>query len=193
MPADRRTSKKLSLQDAEERWRNLFLEALAGNEKKYLVFLNEVAPHLRGYFRKRLPQSVNDVEDLVQETLLAVHIQRHTYDPQRPLTAWMHAIASYKLVDRWRARGSRELLTESLDGDDGAFAFTDREATDARIDIQSLLARLPDRYRLPILHVKLNGISIAEAASASGMSESAVKVGIHRGLKLLAKLIGSTQ
>ncbi|MEW6514240.1 MAG: sigma-70 family RNA polymerase sigma factor [Pseudomonadota bacterium] len=193
MPSDRRTDKKLSLQDAEARWRNLFLEAVAGNEEKYLVFLNEVALHLRGYFRKRLPQSGNDVEDLVQETLLAVHIQRHTYDSQRPLTVWMHAIASYKLVDRWRAHGSRELLTEPLEGDDEAIAFTDREATDARIDIHSLLARLPDRYRLPILHVKLNGISIAEAAAASGMSESAVKVGVHRGLKLLAKLIRSTQ
>jgi len=193
MPTNRRTSKKLSLQDAEERWRKLFLEAVAGNEEKYLVFLNEVALHLRGYFRKRLPQSINDIEDLVQETLLAVHIQRHTYNSQLPLTVWMHAIASYKLVDRWRTHGNRELLTELLDGEDEAFAFTDREATDARIDIQSLLARLPDRYRLPILHVKLNGISIAEAASASGMSESAVKVGIHRGLKLLAKLIRSTQ
>lgn len=193
MSQDRRTNQKLSLQDAEDRWRNLFLAALAGDDEKYLVFLNETALHLRGYFRRRLPQSADEIEDLVQETLLAVHIQRHTYDPGRPLTAWMHAIASYKLVDRWRAHGSRELLTDPLDGDDEAFAFTDMNATDARIDIQSLLARLPDRYRLPILHVKLNGISIAEAAAASGMSESAVKVGIHRGLKLLAKMIRSTQ
>lgn len=193
MPTDQRTNKKLLLQDAEDRWRNLFLEAVAGNEERYLVFLNEVALHLRGYFRKRLPQSVNDIEDLVQETLLAVHIQRHTYDSQLPLTVWMHAIASYKLVDRWRAHGSRELLSESLDDDYEAFVFTDNEATEARIDIQSLLARLPDHYRLPILHVKLNGNSIADAAAACGMSESAVKVGIHRGLKLLAKLIRCTQ
>ena len=120
---------------------------------------------------------------------MAIHIQRHTYDPGRPLTAWMHAIASYKLIDRWRAHGSQDSLTDFLDSDDEAFASTDAEATDARIDIHSLLARLPDRYRLPILQVKLNGISIAEAAATSGMSESAVKVGIHRGLKLLAKLI----
>lgn len=193
MPQDRRTNQKLSLQDAEDRWRNLFLAALAGDDEKYLVFLNETALHLRGYFRRRLPQFADEIEDLVQETLLALHIQRHTYDPGRPLTAWMHAIASYKLVDRWRAYGSRELLTKPLDGDDEAFAFTDMHATDARIDIQSLLVRLPDRYRLPILQVKLRGISIAEAATASGMSESAVKVGIHRGLKILAKLIRGTR
>lgn len=189
MSPDPRTNKRVSLQSAEDRWRKLFLEAAAGNEEKYLVFLNETALHLRGYFRKRLPQSANDIEDLVQETLLAIHIQRHTYDPCRPLTAWMHAIASYKLIDRWRAHGSQDWLTDFLDSDDEAFASTDAEATDARIDIHSLLARLPDRYRLPILQVKLNGISIAEAAATSGMSESAVKVGIHRGLKLLAKLI----
>lgn len=101
----------------------------------------------------------------------------------------MYAIASYKLIDRWRAHGRQDSLTDLLDSDDEAFSSTDAEAKDARIDIHSLLARLPDRYRLPILQVKLNGFSIAEAAASSGMSESAVKVGIHRGLKLLAKLI----
>jgi len=124
----------------------------------------------------------------VQETLLAVHNQRHTYDPGQPLTAWVHAIARYKMIDLLRRRAGREALHEPLD-DDALFAASDEGAREARRDLAVLLGQLPDRHRLPILHVKIEGMSVAEAARVTGMSESAVKVGIHRGLKALAALI----
>jgi RNA polymerase sigma-70 factor (ECF subfamily) len=124
----------------------------------------------------------------VQETLLAVHNQRHTYDPGQPLTAWVHAIARYKMVDLFRRRAGREALHEPLD-DDALFAASDEGAREARRDLAVLVSQLPDRHRLPIQYVKIEGMSVAEAARATGMSESAVKVGIHRGLKALAKLI----
>ena len=69
------------------------------------------------------------------------------------------------------------------------FAASDEDARDARRDLAVLLGQLPDRHRLPILRVKIEGMSVAEAARVTGMSESAVKVGIHRGLKALAALI----
>jgi RNA polymerase sigma-70 factor (ECF subfamily) len=146
--------------------------------------------HLRGFFRVRLQRLPDDVEDLLQETLLAVHNQRHTYDPAQPLTAWVHAIARYKMVDLFRRREGREQLNETLDEESAVFAYSDTEAADARRDISRLLAELPERQRLPIQHVKLEGLSVAEAATLTGMSESAVKVGVHRGLKALAALIG---
>jgi RNA polymerase sigma factor (sigma-70 family) len=124
--------------------------------------------------------------DLVQECLLAVHNQRHTYQSDQPLTAWVHAIARYKLIDLLRAKGSREALHQPLDDELAVFAESATDASDARRDLGGLLESLPDRHRLPIVHVKLHGLSIAEAARATGMSESAVKVGIHRGLKALA-------
>jgi RNA polymerase sigma-70 factor (ECF subfamily) len=53
-----------------------------------------------------------------------------------------------------------------------------------------LLDRLPEKQRMPIIHTKLDGLSVEEAAQMSGMSESALKVGIHRGMKALAAMVG---
>jgi RNA polymerase sigma-70 factor (ECF subfamily) len=131
----------------------------------------------------------DEVEDLVQETLLAVHNQRHTYDAGQPLTAWVHAIARYKLVDLLRRRGVREALNDPLDDELDVFASSDTDAADARRDVAKLLERLPDQQRLPIIRMKLEGLSVTETARMTGMSESAVKVGVHRGLKALAAMI----
>jgi RNA polymerase sigma-70 factor (ECF subfamily) len=102
----------------------------------------------------------------------------------------VHAIARYKLVDLFRARGSREALHQPLEDDLLVFAASDTDASDARRDLGKLLEQLPDHQRLPILHMKLEGLSVIETAQATGMSESAVKVGVHRGLKALAALLG---
>jgi RNA polymerase sigma-70 factor (ECF subfamily) len=177
----------------EERLRQALLRGLAGDAAAYHGFLKALTGHLRAYFRRRLTRLPDEVEDLVQEALLAVHNQRHTYDAGQPLTAWVYAIAKYKLIDLLRRRSVREALTDPLDGlaENAAelFSTADGEAAEARRDLNKLLAQLPDRQRLPILHTKLEGLSVAEAARATGMSESAVKVGVHRGLRALAALI----
>ena len=173
----------------EEHLRELLVRGLAGDATAYHAFLRDLSGHLRGFLRKRLAQLPEDVEDLLQESLLAVHIQRHTYDATQPLTAWVHAIAKYKLVDLLRRRNNRERLTDSWDDETEVFACSDAGAADARRDLRVLLQQLPDRQRLPIIHMKLEGLSAAEAARVTGMSESAVKVGVHRGLKALASKI----
>jgi RNA polymerase sigma-70 factor (ECF subfamily) len=175
----------------EDRLRPLLLRGLAGDAAAYHAFLRDLGMHLRGFLRKRLARLPDEVEDLVQETLIAVHNQRHTYDPAVPVTAWLHAIARYKLVDLLRRRSRQDLLHDPLDDQSELLVAGDAEASDARRDVAKLLATLPDRQRLPIVHVKLEGLSVAEAARLTGMSESAVKVGVHRGLKALAAAIRS--
>lgn len=174
---------------SEERLRALLVRALAGDAAAYHVFLRDLGAHLRAFLRKRLARLPDEVEDLVQETLLAVHNQRHTYDENQPLTAWLHAIARYKLVDLLRRRARRDLLNDPLDDGNELLVASDTEAADARRDVAKLLDTLPERQRRPIVHVKLEGLSVAETATLTGMSESAVKVGIHRGLKALAARI----
>jgi RNA polymerase sigma-70 factor (ECF subfamily) len=173
----------------EERLRGLMVGGLAGDDAAYHVFLKELSAHLRAFFRRRLTSLPDEVEDLVQETLLAVHNQRHTYQTDQPLTAWIHAIARYKLVDFLRRRTGHEALNDPLEDVFDVLAFSDGEAMDARRDIARLLEQLPQRQRLPIQYVKLDGLSVGEAARLAGMSESAVKVGVHRGLKALAAKI----
>ena len=172
--------------EKETRLRGLLVQGLGGDTVAYHRFLQDLSSHLRAYFRKRLTQRPDDVEDLVQETLLAVHNQRHTYRSDQPLTAGVHGIARYKFIDSLRAHASREALNEPLDDELELFAASDTDAADARRDLGTLLSSLPDKQRLPIVHVKLEGLSVVEAALKTGLSESAVKIGIHRGLKVLA-------
>ena len=174
---------------SEDRLRSLLVQGLAGEATAYHAFLKELSAHLRAFLRGRLTRLPDEVEDLVQETLLAVHNQRHTYDAGQPLTAWIHAIARYKLIDFLRRRAGREALNDPLDDEIEVFAASDTEPADARRDLAQLLERLPDRHRLPIIHMKLEGRSVVEAARLTGMSEAAVKVGVHRGLKALAAMI----
>lgn len=177
------------MDSGETRLRGLLLQGLAGDAPAYQVFLKELSVLLRGYLRVRLARLPDAVEDLVQECLLAVHNQRHTYDPGQPLTAWVHAIARYKRIDWLRRHAGREALHEPLDEEAAVFAHTETEAAEAQRDVARLLEQLPERQRLPIVHVKLEGRSVAETAQLTGMSESAVKVGVHRGLKALAALL----
>jgi RNA polymerase sigma-70 factor (ECF subfamily) len=173
----------------EAELKDLLERALRGDGAAYAAFLKRLAAFLRAFLRGRLARVPDEVEDLVQETLLAVHNQRHTYDPSQPVTAWVHAIARYKMIDFLRRRSGREALHEPLEDDDELLAASDEEAREAKRDLAKLLERLPDRQRLPIVHVKIEGRSVAETAKATGMSESAVKIGIHRGLRALAAFI----
>ncbi|MEI7430202.1 MAG: sigma-70 family RNA polymerase sigma factor [Betaproteobacteria bacterium] len=173
----------------EQRLRNLLMSGLSGDAAAYQSFLKELSAHLRSFLRRRLISLPDDVEDLVQESLLAVHNQRHTYDPGQPVSAWVQAIARYKLVDLLRRRAGKDLLTEPLDEESEFFASADSEAAEAQRDLNRLLDELPDKQRLPIVHVKLEGLSVKETAKITGMSESAIKVGVHRGLKYLAAKI----
>lgn len=170
----------------EDRLRAQFLAALAGDASAYQSFLGALGTHLRAYFRRRLFQLPDDVEDMVQETLLAVHAQRHTYRPQQPLTAWIHGIARYKMIDLLRARSVREALHDPLDDDLQVFAASDTEAFEARRDLDKLLQTLPARQCDALRMTKVAGASVADTAVALGMSQVAVKVGVHRSLKALA-------
>ena len=172
--------------DKEAALRALFLQGLAGDAVAYRAFLQQLSQHLRSFLGRRLFGWPDDVEDLVQECLLAMHNQRHTYHSDQPLTAWVHAIARYKMIDLLRAKSSREALHDPLEDDADLFAASDIDAGEARRDIRTLLATLPERQRLSIVHTKLEGLSVAETASLTGMSESAVKVNVHRGLKALS-------
>lgn len=175
----------------EQQLRASFVAGLDGDAQAYATFLRQIARRLRAYLRRRLHGWPDDVEDLVQECLLAMHNQRQSYLREQSVVAWAQAIARHKLIDLLRAKAAREQLHDPLDDDAQDFlAGATDEQTAAQRDVLTLLAELPDRHRLPIVHVKLEGLSVAEAARRTGMSESAVKVGVHRGLKALAALCG---
>lgn len=173
----------------ETEMRPLWERAQSGDETAYRQSLDLIARRLRVYFRRRMPTLQDDVEDLVQETLLAVHLQRGTYDPAFAVSAWFTAIARHKLVDLWRRRGRQDELTDEYEDVDESQLAAQPQDQHALRDLERLLQELPGLQRQAIELTKLEGLSIAEASTRTGVSESAIKVQVHRGLKRLAALV----
>ena len=172
----------------------LMQRAQAGEHTAYAELLREITPLLRSEIRRRrrfLPSQ--DVEDLVQDVLLSLHVVRATYDPARPFLPWLMAITHNRVVDGIRRqirRGANEVAvgeppeTFACDATNSPVeAYGDPEA------LRLALQRLPQGQRTAIEMVKLREMSLKEASTASGMSVAALKVAVHRGIGALRKAL----
>ena len=162
----------------------LMTSAQAGDKQAYTVLLTEVQLWLERYFRRRCPPA--QLDDLVQEVMMAVHNKRATWDSSRAFLPWLAAIARYRWVDHLRKvyRNAEDEL-----GDHDAAEDSEEEAVMARMSLERLFVHLPEKQSEAIELVKIEGLSIREAADRTGQSESLVKVNIHRGLKKLSALV----
>src|SRR6201992_1579966 len=162
------------------------IAGLSGDSDAYRQLLAALTRHLRAYYLKRVGSGA--AEDLVQETLIAIHTRRGTYDAGQPFTSWVFGIARYKLIDEYRREKRRAAVP--LDEATDLFAHDESEAATARRDVQKLLAKLPEAKRRLVQATQIDGRSVGETADASALSESAVKVTVHRALKSLGQEIG---
>jgi RNA polymerase sigma-70 factor (ECF subfamily) len=165
----------------------LMRAAIAGDEIAYRQLLESLARSLRVATRRGFAQSgaaLNDVEDVVQETLLAIHLKRHTWNSDQPLGPWVRAIARHKLIDALRRRGRRiEVPIDAvLD-----FLAADEPSDDLDWkDAERLVNDLSGRQQTIVRAISVEGKSIRDVAEELGMNEGAVRVALHRGLKTLA-------
>ncbi|RVD60671.1 sigma-70 family RNA polymerase sigma factor [Mesorhizobium sp. M2D.F.Ca.ET.185.01.1.1] len=165
----------------------LLRAAIAGDERAYADFLHRVAALVRGYARRKIVQGGVDPEDVVQETLLAIHVKRHTWRPDAPVLPWVYAIARFKLIDAFRRRGRR--IEVEIDEIAETFAEPETETVSER-DINRALEGLPPTQRSVVSSISVDGHSIGETATKLGVSETAVRVSLHRGLAAIAKRFG---
>jgi RNA polymerase sigma-70 factor (ECF subfamily) len=175
------------VKDTETELKALMMRGLGGDAAAHAELLSALARHLRAYFVRRLSGGEADAEDLVQETLLAIHLKRDTYDAAQPFTPWAYAIGRYKLLDHFRRRGVRRSVP--LEDAGVLIAAETAEEGAVRRDLDRLLSDLPDRQRALLEDVKLTGRSIEEAAGRQGMTAGAAKVAIHRSLQRLAQKV----
>ena len=169
----------------------LMLASLDGNAASHRALLDRLSRRLRAYYKAKLGavgKGATEAEDLLQEAILAIHLKRHTYDPREPLTPWIHAIARYKLIDFLR-RNRASLAEVPINDADDVMAHDDNADAESTYDVRRLMQRLPKGMQCAIEAVKLDGLTVAEAARRCGLSEPGVKVNVHRGLKALAALI----
>ncbi|WP_278376889.1 sigma-70 family RNA polymerase sigma factor [Sphingobium yanoikuyae] len=177
------------MQTTEEHLRALMIDGLDGDAAAYAALLRLLVPLLRGFYRRRVRGADDDVEDMVQDTLIAVHTRRATYDRGRAFTAWLYAVARYKMIDHFRRVGR----LRPIDNLEELLVADEFEASSiAKLDIDDLLEQLPPKQARMIRATRLEGLSVAEAASAEGIGESDVKISVHRGLKaLMARVQGA--
>jgi RNA polymerase sigma factor (sigma-70 family) len=172
----------------EDQLKAWMIRGLDGDAKAHAALLGALAPLLSAFFRRRMHDGQDDIEDLVQDTLIAIHTRRDSYDRDRVFSAWMYSVARYKMIDHFRA-ARRHVPFEGLEDILVAEGF--ESASNARMDVDVLLAELPDKQARTIRDTKIAGFSVTEAAARSEISESDVKVSIHRGLKsLAARMLG---
>jgi RNA polymerase sigma-70 factor, ECF subfamily len=165
---------------------DLLRRGIGGDEKAYAAFLSRIAGVVRGFARRKIAHDV-DPEDVVQDTLLAIHLKRHTWRPDGLVLPWVFAIARYKLIDAFRRRGRR------IEVDIADFAETlaepEREQAMPR-DVERALRQLPHGQRQVVTAISIEGQSISETARGLNMNETAVRVALHRGLNAIAKWTG---
>ncbi|WP_432257596.1 sigma-70 family RNA polymerase sigma factor [Cupriavidus sp. TMH.W2] len=165
--------------------------AQEGDQGAYRQLLEGITPYLRALAARHF-RSGDDIEDVVQDVLLTVHAVRGTYDPARPFGPWLVAIANRRIVDVLRRHGRAGLHETPLDSEHETFvvagANLQEEAMDARF-VREAIEQLSAGQRDAVRMLKLEEMSLREAAAASGMSVAALKVATHRAMKRLRELL----
>lgn len=170
------------MQASEDQLKAWMVAGLNGNAASHATLLRTIVPLLRAFYRRRVSDG-DVIEDLVQETLIAVHTRRMSYDRDRPFFAWLYAIARHKMIDHFR----RSRPTYSInDIEDMLVSEGFEDDIHTRMDVDGLLEALPDKQSHLIRMTRIEGYSIADTARETGLGESDVKVSVHRGLKALA-------
>ena len=167
----------------------LMRAAIAGDEKAYGDFLRRAACLVRNFARRKIVHGGIDPEDIVQEVLLAIHLKRHTWRQNAPVTPWLYAITNYKIIDAFRRRGRRVEIEIGEIAE--TFAAPEPETISDR-EIGRALQTLAPGQRSVVAAVSVDGRSISETAASLGMSETAVRVALHRGLTAIARRIGGS-
>lgn len=169
---------------------DLMRTALRGDEAAYNAFLRRAAELTRRAVARRLAASwASGVEDVVQETLLAIHLKRHTWRTEEPIMPWLATIARYKAIDACRRRGVRvelpvEDFAEVLPGPEDTHSFEETQ------HIEMAVGSLSGGQQRVVRSIALEGRSISETARALDMKETAVRVAFHRGLSAIALRFG---
>lgn len=169
----------------EERWSAWMARAHAGDRAAYEQLLGEIGQVIENYIRVRFG-NLDSIEDCVQECLLTVHNARHTYDPRRPFRPWLFTLVRHRTIDVLRRDGARlEQRERRIDHE----AVTDPAALQRRLDGVRVLERLAPDHREAVALTQYAGCTAAEAASWLGISESALKARLRRGLNAIRRAL----
>ena len=175
--------------DANHQLSLLMQKTQEGDSSAYRLVLIEVSGLVERFLRKRVSQEETR-DDICQEILISVNSSLHTYDPRLPFLPWLYAIANFRLIDHWRKSGRAPEYVLLEDAMDELLTMPTSESPLEEAGLTEHIRELPEKQRRAIQLVKQEGLTIAEASKQLNMSESAVKVSIHRAIHSLRKKLG---
>jgi RNA polymerase sigma-70 factor, ECF subfamily len=152
------------------------------------ALIGNISPKLRRFFAIELA-SRNHADDLLQETWLRIHKVRHTYRPGEQVLPWFYAIARHVRVDHYR-RIIRTTAREKRLHEIPTIAASVSSESEPLLDLETLLAPLPESQREVIEMLKVAGMSLEEVARATSSSVGSVKQKVHRAYAKLRKSLG---
>ena len=162
-------------------------QAQAGEKDAYRRFLTEILPYLRRVIASQTG-GADVVEDILQDSLISIHRARHTYDPGRPIRPWLAAIARRRCLDHLRTQGRRIRLAAALiaagEPPSQGSAPSGTRALEHR-ELRAEIEKLPARQRQALQRLKLEEMSLEEAAADTGQTIGSLKVAVHRGIASL--------
>jgi RNA polymerase sigma-70 factor (ECF subfamily) len=181
--------------DRDQEWSALMRAGQDGDQAAYARLLRAILPHVRGLVRRRVYGAAEaEIEDVVQEVLLSLHLVRHTYDPARPFRPWLAGIVRHRLLDSARRRYRRarhEIAVETLPETSAvAAANSGQDESDEIAALRQAMAALSPGQRQAFELLKLRGLSLKQASVETGMSVAALKVAAHRAYKSLRLAFG---
>jgi RNA polymerase sigma-70 factor (ECF subfamily) len=169
----------------EQRWSHWMGLAQQGDESCYAALLEELGNVIAAYLQVRFG-SIDLIEDCVQESLIAIHSARHTYNTKRLFRPWFFAIVRNRMIDLLRSQRSYNSILEK-----NASGHIDILGTPIEDEVNKsmVFAALAPAYRDVLLLTKVAGYTTSEAAKALGISENVVRVRVHRGIKATRKIL----
>jgi len=157
-----------------------------GDRESCRLLFDDVGPMVMSFLRRRIADR-SELEDVYQDAMLALFQARHTYQPSRPLEPWLFAIARNVAADHagryWR-RVRFEQLTDRIP------ESASPEQPQPEPSLRDAMARLPEPQREAFAMLKLEGMTVEQAAARAGTTVGALKVRAHRAYEALKKIIG---
>jgi RNA polymerase sigma-70 factor (ECF subfamily) len=175
--------KQIDKNARSEKWAQLMERSQQGDREAFRSLVNEIGPVIANLLRRRIADS-SEIEDVCQETLMAIYESLHTYQPSRPPEPWVFAIARHVAAKHFHGYWSRarwqELTDEIPDrigGDTGSLMF----------NVLQALGSLQRPQREVFWMTKIDGLSLIEPSELSGATAGSLKVRVHRAYEYLRK------
>jgi RNA polymerase sigma-70 factor (ECF subfamily) len=165
----------------------------SGDEAAFAELHALAGPRLATFLARRTRGDAALAEDLLQQTFLQIHAARSRFVPGAPVMPWAFAIARRLLIDEVR-RQRRDPAASDPGPSEPACACPPDAPWESR-ELATLCIRaleeLPAPQRRAYELARWDGLSLTDVAARLGTTPNAVKLRVHRTLKILRSALAS--